>query len=210
MYLLILSISVLFLSTLSGYFKMFLLSKQMIGTLEMEMSGRYIARFLLGSELLTASQNLALLIELVPEQNPFFLGETFLWDLRKAFIPNFFFPRSLFLNTTAWFNKTFFPYYWDKGHGVGFTLVGLGYLNYGFIGVICLFSILGVVWRITYKWSLKSVWGLIFYVNSIIVWVYSIRADLSAPISRSIKHIMLPLLIISLIGSFKRKKSKSQ
>jgi hypothetical protein len=208
LYLSMIFLAMLFLATISGHFKMLLVTGQMSGDFQNDMNTKSVITKLLGSELITASQNLARILEYIPEKEPFFMGETIWWDIKRALVPGFLFQRDTFINTSTWFTKTMFPNYWKQGMGVGFTIVGVGYINFGAYGVIGIFILIGFVLNWIYRWSAKTVFGLLFYISFMPVCLISIRGDLSAPISRSIKHILIPLFLIILIGSFKDKISK--
>ena len=104
--------------------------------------------------------------------------------------------------TTFWFTETFYPIFYAKGGGMGFTLVGQGYLDFGMPGVIGLFVVLGVFIGQLYRLSGKSTIAFIFYINLIPVVMYSIRQTISVILSQSIKHVMLPLIIMFCLGMF--------
>ncbi len=162
---------------------------------------------ILGTEFMTASNNLALVIHYWPGTFPFLWGESFWWDIKRALVPGFLFNR-IVMCTADFYNKTIHPNLYYLGQGPGFTLVGLPYINFGLIGIIPFFAFCGFVVKKIYKWSTKSVIGMLFYVNFMPVMILGIRYDLSAPISQAWKHLLLPLGVMLLISHVKRKVFK--
>jgi len=112
-------------------FKMFIVTGQLSAPIDFGSGYGGVVNAIFGDEFRTASGNLAYLLAYVPESVPFFKGETFLWELKRAFVPGFLVGAYSFLTTALWFTETFFPGVYRLGGGVGFTLVGLGYLNFG-------------------------------------------------------------------------------
>lgn len=189
------------LQVILGELKMyFLADATSISELVYPMYSKSLLSLLFSSELQTPSVNLCYLTESVPSRIPFHLGESILWDLQRAVVPGFLFPRELAMSTAAWFSETFFPEFWDLGGGVGFTLVGVGYLNFGMPGVILLFLFIGFIVRRLYMTSFENVTRSIIYICIIPLLISAIRADLSILISQSLKHVLLPLIIMLKIG----------
>lgn len=160
---------------------------------------------ILYSEFKSSGRNMAILIDYVPYSFPFSNGEFLLSDLIRSVIPGFLFPR--FDSTTVWFNQTFFPHFYESGGGVGFSLVGVGYVNFGVWGVIALFALSGYMMRKLYKRATCSVLALIIYINIIPIFLFSVRGDLSTLISQTWKHVLLVVLLIVVINRLTAKNS---
>ena len=192
-----------------GSIKMVLLAKELGGDLQYSIDMAGIIGNIFGSELITPSDNLALLLQEIPNRIPFLNGTSFAWDIKRAFIPGMLFPREIFRSTDGWFTETFYPNLWSEGGGVGFTLVGCGYINFGIMGVLILFAFLGIAMRLIYKISTATITTFIFYVNFIPILIQTIRSDLSMPIAQGIKHTFLPLLILLLVGRFFNSNAKN-
>ena len=198
----------MYISSIMENYKMFLITGQVKETEAIGSSASGIIGTILGSELRTASENLSLLLMYVPEKIGYFYGELLLKDIARAVVPGFLIDRSAVMNTSNWFTETFFPQYWEIGGGVGFSMVGVGYVNFGIAGIIGVFLFLAVILKYLYRWSGHSLYGLLVYVNIIPVYVFAIRGDMSGPISHSAKHILIPLLVITIVGQVMRRISK--
>jgi hypothetical protein len=167
------------------------------------LSFKLLITTLLGTEFMTASNNLAIIIEKVPDYLPFMHGTSILKDIERALVPGFLFQRVV-ENTSLFYNRTIFPETYYAGGGTGFTLVGHAYLNFKVPGIILMFALYGLIIKKIYKWSSRTLFGFLFYVSFIPVAILSIRYDLSAPISQSLKHILLPLGLMLIISHVKR------
>ncbi len=159
---------------------------------------------ILGTELMTSSNVLAIIVYNVPRNLPFLYGSGFLYDIVRAVAPGFLFYWEA-VSTASHYHKLLFPNLYYAGHGPGFSLVAAGYANFGLIGVTGLFSFYGYILKRLYAWYSKSLIGFIFYINFIAIGIIAIRTDLSAPISQSWKHILLPLGVMLLIGTMTRR-----
>ena len=153
---------------------------------------------LFGGEFRSASRNLNTLISNSDEWS-YFYGETIIWDLKIATIFDAVSPG-------AWFNQTFYPNLVAQGGGNGFSLVGEGYMNFGIIGVVLWFVLLGLLLKFLYKKAhLGLIWTII-YIALIPIVVYSIRGDFATILTHFTKHIALPLVIIYIIKFIIEKK----
>ncbi|HDR8423099.1 TPA: oligosaccharide repeat unit polymerase, partial [Bacillus cereus] len=96
----------------------------------------------LSGEFVTASRNLQVLINNSSMTEGLYNGYTIL----NATL------RTLFLDTDfsliSWYNDTFFPQLTKTGYG--FTLVGEGYVNWGYWGIVIVFSIFGLFIKLLY------------------------------------------------------------
>jgi O-antigen polysaccharide polymerase Wzy len=151
-----------------------------------------ISRVLL-DEFLTGSENLQTYLQ-ERSDGPFFFGETLLWDIKRAVLPGAIFPTERY--PTRWFNETFYPDVLALGGGRGFTLVGEGYMNFGAVGVILWFLLLGCFVKYLYVRATESLAWLAVYVVSMPLIVFIIRADFSHLISQFGKHILLPMVLL--------------
>lgn len=123
-------------------------------------------------------------------------GQLF-WDIISVFNSNIQSP-------TAWFNEIFYA---GSQSQYGFSLVGEGYIMGGVVGIIFLFSVLGLMIRMFYKYSYKNLYLLSAYFYFITVVIYSIRADFGTILAAVLKQIALVLCIIYLFERFSKPKS---
>jgi oligosaccharide repeat unit polymerase len=209
-YLLLIAVVAIYLQGLLGGLKMAFITKEIGTSIDYTLNYETILINIFGSEIGTPSNNLAILIEHIPEHLPYLMGQSFLWDIQRAFVPGFIFSRDIFSATADWFTKTFFEEWWLKGGGVGFSIVGLGYVNFGVAGIVGLFAILGALLKKLYYMSAESIIPCLFYINFIPVFIYTIRSDLSVPISQGTKHILFPLVMIYVLGHVINQVFKSQ
>ena len=149
----------------------------------------------LNDEFLTASENLQYYLSRASFE-PFFLGETLLWDIKRALLPWFMAQEGP--DPQRYFNVMFFPDIVERGGGKGFTLVGEGYMNFGWFGVVSWFAFLGWFVRALYVKALVSKIWFLMYVVSMPLIVYIIRADFSNLLAQFMKHIAFPVLVIVL------------
>lgn len=149
----------------------------------------------LNDEFLTASENLQYYLSRAAFE-PFFLGETLVWDIKRALLPWFLAQEGP--DPQRYFNVMFFPDIVERGGGKGFTLVGEGYMNFGWFGVVLWFAFLGWVVRALYVKALENKLWFLMYVVSMPLIVYIIRADFSNLLAQFVKHIAFPMLVIVL------------
>lgn len=155
---------------------------------------------ILSNEFISASRNLQVLVAAHPSVWQFFMGETLWWSIKRVFILGFL-SNVKITNSVGWFNNTFYFPLVSRGGGRGFTLVGEGYMNFGVVGVIIWFAILGLIVRLMYKKSSKNILYLVSYIIFMPNVVYSIRADFSNLFSPLLKQIIIPIVIIKLVKS---------
>lgn len=147
----------------------------------------------LNDEFLTGSENLQYYLRNAAFE-PFYFGETLLWDFNRAFLPGVLFPEGP--DPQKYFNMTFFPEVVEQGGGRGFTLVGEGYMNFGAWGVALWFLLLGVFVRYLYGKGANNLTWFVIYVVSMPLIIYVIRADFSNLIAQFSKHILAPMLLL--------------
>jgi oligosaccharide repeat unit polymerase len=161
-----------------------------------------------GDELRTASHNTVTLMENVPQNYPFSYGKAILGDLRTAMVPGFLTGRTASTTTSSWFTETFYPGVFAIGGGEGFSLVGVGYLNFGIAGVAGVFAVIGAITTLLEKMGRRSAIGFALYVSAVPIFMASIRADLSVLASQLLKHVILPVLIVVVVCVVMRRVSK--
>lgn len=129
---------------------------------------------------------------------PKFYGETYIWDIKRFFSPIF--SQD---STTAWFHNTLRSRFGDEGvSGWGFSLVGEGFINFGYFGVFFQFLFLGLVTYIIFVKSFSGFFVFLFYLMYVPTLIYVLRADMANYLSLNIK-VNLPMVL--LIWTFLRK-----
>lgn len=155
----------------------------------------------LGSEAMTPGNNMAMLLSRVPQDLPYFYGATIPGDVLRSILPGFIIAP--YVDTTSVvYNQLIFPDTAATGGGVGFTIAGYGYLHFGDIGLVAVMLFIGDALRRMYRWASHSPTGLMFYIGFFPVAVYVARNDITGPLSQGTKHVLLPLLAMSLISHF--------
>ena len=108
------------------------------------------------------------------------------------------------VNGVEWFNKTYFS---ENRAGQGFSLVAEGYINFGFLGIILVFVLVGLLIKFIYQRSSKNIYYFSFYVVSIPVFMYSIRADLTNILSPIIRQNLIVVILVLFITQIIRNHS---
>ncbi|MCP4351173.1 MAG: oligosaccharide repeat unit polymerase [Desulfobacterales bacterium] len=162
---------------------------------------------LLFSEFKAPTRNMAVVLLHFPSSFPYFYGEALWGDIMRAFVPGFLFPK--FQSSTNWFNLVFHYNTYKQGLGLGFTLVGSGYINFGPAGVVMLFSVLALMIRKLYAKASNSPIMFLIYVNFIPIVCFSVRADVATLISSLWKHIGLVIFIVWIIDNSVAKRKYS-
>lgn len=156
---------------------------------------------LLLSEFSSASKNLQILL-LDHTVNGVFEGATFVSaTIRALNIENLF--NINILSSNAWFNNKYFEL---ERAGQGFTLVGDGYINYGYLGIIILFIFIGILVRILYALSNKNIFYFVLYIVSIPILMYATRADFANVLTQIFNQNVLIVFILSLVIKYSQKK----
>lgn len=146
------------------------------------------------SEFQSASKNLQIIL-LDENSNGLFNGVTFV----SAILRSLYLDKILGIERTSsivWYNQTYFE---DGRAGQGFTLVGDGYVNFGYFGIITLFIIIGILLRFIYTRSNTGIYSFVFYIITIPIFMYAIRADLANILSPLIKQNLLTIFILRMI-----------
>ena len=126
-------------------------------------------------------------------------GETWIYDVVRPFdmvlpidISNF--------GVMQWYQNLFYP---GKITGMGFTLPGEGYVNFGIVGVVIQMIAVAVIVNFLYKASCRSGLFLSLYICLIPIFMYANRADLANILSPLVK-MLIPLSIFYIVMN-KRK-----
>ena len=152
----------------------------------------------LGSEAMTPGNNMAMLLSRVPQDLSYFYGTTVPGDLLRSVLPGFIVQP--FVETTgAVYNRLVFPDTVATGGGVGFTIVGYGYLHFGEMGVLMIMLVIGGTLRMIYNWAGRTTTGLMFYIGFFPVAVYVARNDITGPLSQGLKHVLIPLVAMHVV-----------
>jgi hypothetical protein len=130
---------------------------------------------------------------------PFLNGSTILSDVARAFLPGFIVARQI-ANTGEVYNNLLFPDTTAVGGGVGFSIVGYGYIHFGIPGVVLVMMLIGGLVAIVYRWAARSALGLFFFIGFVPVAVYVARTDITGPLSQGIKHVLLPLVLMLIVA----------
>lgn len=147
----------------------------------------------LQSDFGSASKNLQILL-LDDRAKAFFKGKTFISSIIRSFNLEKLFNMEM-ISSGGWYNDRYFA---AGRAGQGFTLVGDGYVNFGYLGIVVLFISIGFLIKIIYINSNKGVYSFVFYILSIPIFMYSIRADLANIISPLIKQNLLVLVTLNI------------
>jgi len=155
-------------------------------------------------EFLSAGRNFEVLFQHINEWY-YFYGETILWDFLRTIIPPFVYRVQ---NPVGWFNRTFLPDVVAQGRGHGFTLIGEGYINFGYIGVFIWFFLLAFILNLLYRRFDKNLFLFSLYIYMIPTAIYIQRADLSNFFSPLLKHGLMFVLIVYLGKYFIKRRNK--
>lgn len=148
---------------------------------------------LLSSEFQTSSQNLNYLLSVKDTWN-YKYGSTLIYDILAPI--DFLLPVDINrFSAINWYQSTYFA---QSNSGQAFTLVGEGYINFGVLGVVIWYILIGLLVKAIYYKSSNSRNWLILYLLLIIQIMYSNRADLANIFSPLFKYGLLPLWLFSL------------
>lgn len=124
-------------------------------------------------------------------------------DFISAFLPsgiiNVIYGDITNWNISEWYNNYF---YRGSSWNRSFTIIGEGYVAGGIVGVIVVFTIIGLIIRILYKKSTSSPYYATSYVYAVATIISSFRGDM-ATIFQGI--IRIPIAVIVLLWILKKK-----
>lgn len=180
----ILLIGFVFLIPLSWQFKYYFLSGQITERDYSNGLESIIYNFLSG-EFESASRNLQNLVNNKEITYGIMGGKTFISDITRVvgYAP---------YSSLRWHQSTFYA---NSSTGQGFTLIGEGYINFGYWGIVIVYLIVGLILRYLYLNCRNNIYTLFMYINSIPIFIYANRADLSNIYSPFVRHILLSVLI---------------
>lgn len=108
---------------------------------------------------------------------------------------------------TAWFMAEFF----EPGRsGQGFTAIGEGYINFGYMGIIFEFIIIGAMLSYMYKRHNRSITWLTIYISSFPIFIYAVRADLANILSPMCRHVLMGILVLKAYGAICCREKKME
>lgn len=158
-----------------------------------EKNMNFILEFL-NSDFQSASKNLQILL-LDDSVKGTFGGTTFL----SAIIRSINLDKLPWIDTISsmqWYNERYFAI---NRAGQGFTVVGDGYINFGYLGIILFFIFIGILIKVIYTKSNKNIYFFIYYIMSIPVFMYSIRADLANLLSPLVKQNLIVIVAVKFL-----------
>lgn len=162
----------------------------------------FISTFL-GSEFSSASLNTQVIVQSFNSSDYMFFKPFLSAFLEFPMLPNLTGFRSI-----QWYYETYYPTR-QAGSGVGFTLVGEGYISYGIVGVMIWFMLIGLILKFFYKHSKNDILVFLIYILIIPIVIYSNRASLLVIISE-ITRTSFALFGLILVGQILRSRSMSK
>ena len=169
-------------------------TKQITNADEIELPTNNMFEATFGGEFATSGVNLNVLMSNKGSwkyQN----GEAFFKDLKRATIPEFISKSE---NSTGWYNNLFNDHV-DSGFGMGFSYIGEGYLQFGYIGVVIWTVMLFFIVLLLYKGAQMGLYGFVTYIYMIGMILYAMRGDLSYIISPLLKQILLTYILLKFV-----------
>lgn len=158
----------------------------------------------LGDELMTASNNLALIMDRVPADIPYLNGTPlFTTDIGRILLPGFLLSNEP-ETTVRIYHSAFFHELVEQGAGPGFTLLGHGYMHFGSTGAVMVMAFFACCVRLLYRAAERNTLGFLCFIAVIPIAVYSTRMDLTAAFSQGIKHVFIPIVVMAFISFLRR------
>jgi len=154
------------------------------GSVRVGFAGNSIIYNFLASDFTAAGQNMQVLLN-----NPWTKSYKNYLLILNDFLAPFAFGNIRTFNVSSWYNDVF---YYGSSYSRAFTLVGEGYVIDGYLGVIVLFIIVGLLVRMMYRKSKKNKYWLTAYIYTISTVASSFRGALSG--------IVVDLVRIVLVG----------
>ena len=128
----------------------------------------------------------------------------------KSYIYDFLSPLDDFIdiskyNSTKWYKN---KYWSDRKTGLGFSIIGEGYVNFGLIGIVLEMFIIARLTKFMYKLSNKGYYLYIIYIGYMSLLMYSSRQSIASIISPLFKyHILIALIMYFINTKIKKKKN---
>lgn len=147
-----------------------------------------------------AYRSLIGIAEHVPKNYGFKFGLSYV-EAWIILIPGFLFPNRP-LAPSQWFASTFYPDVYNAGGGFGMMALGEAYLNFGYLGPVLVFSILGrlVRWMSVPRDAHADSRVLLF--AGVMPWVpFLLRSDFASVIKGFGVGYLLPLLVVIWVSS---------
>jgi len=154
------------------------------GSVRVDFAGNSIIYNFLASDFTAAGQNMQVLLN-----NPWTKSYKNYLLILNDFLAPFAFGNIRTFNISSWYNDVF---YYGSSYSRAFTLVGEGYVIDGYLGVIVLFIIVGLLVRMMYRKSKKNKYWLTAYIYTISTVASSFRGAL--------RGIVVDLVRIVLVG----------
>lgn len=176
-------IGMVVLIPLSRSFKYYILTRSISAAFSWN---NLLVEFLDG-EFISAGRNLQLLS--ANGYINYFHGESLINDIVRLFYDTGY-------SNQTWFHDVFFT---NSSTGYGFTIVGEGYVNGGYFGVIFLMTMMGLLIRMLYSNAKKSRYYMVIYIYMIPFFIYSIRADFANILSALLKYSFVGIILIKII-----------
>ena len=127
-------------------------------------------------------------------------GTTYIFDFLSPI--DMFIPSVEEYSVTKWYQST----YWStRKTGLGFSIIGEGYANFGLLGIIIQMIILSRIVKFIYKKSGLNIYYYVIYLTVLPLCMYSCRGSLASIISQAIKYHILLAIFVYVIS---RKKEK--
>lgn len=155
----------------------------------------FILKFF-NSEFASASKNLQII--LISDYNSYFSGNSYIWGIARSLNIDAFIEVP---SISSWYNETFFS---EKRAGQGFSILAEGFVNQGILGILVISLFLGITISVLYRNSMKNIYFFVFYLLSVPIYMYSLRADLANILTPLISQNLLFLMIIIILNRFLR------
>lgn len=181
----VLVLSFVVLIPLTKTVKYFFLTGELTGSLSLSSLGDLLSDFLSG-EFTSASRNLQILVNNEETVKGVMGGKTFLSDIVRitGYAP---------FSANSWYQSTFFP---NETVGKGFTLIGEGYINFGYVGVVIVGIVIGCLVRFLYLNHTKNIFFLYIYFTSIPTFIYANRSDLANIFAPMVRQVLSSAAVI--------------
>ncbi|MGR5341953.1 O-antigen polymerase [Vibrio astriarenae] len=157
------------------------------------------------NEFVSASRNLYSLLHFKADFDISFIFR----DIARAFVPSAFLSGSDIYSAGQWFNSEFRVVNHFSGRaGWGFGIIAEGYLLGGYFGVFIVMTIVAALISTLYVKTQKSEYHFVWYILSLTVILYVMRADVANLLSQVFKINGVAILIIIGFSSFMSFLSK--